>query len=711
MSQADVEQLLQQAIAFHHQRQFEQAQQLYHEVLEQDPEMLSALNNLGAIYLDQNRLDEAERLFQRAMTLAPGYTSACNNLGMVFERQHRWAAAEACFQQVLKYDPDHARARNNLGNVLKAQGDLTGAANAYLSAHHTAPSEPAIINNLGNCLLELGQLDDAEQCFRASLKLDALRAETYNGLGRVQQAQGQFDAAFLSYEEAARLDPSLRPAFNNMGVIHLERNEAADAITRFEQAVRLDSGDVEATVNYALALPILYQSMEEVEAYRTRFSQGLSTLCEAFLPPRVISQEVAERLADTLSRRSNFYLQYQGGVDLQLQQQYGQLLDLAVSSTLRPFSARPVRGRSRVRVGFISSLFRDHTVGKLLLGLMEGLDRNRFEVYTYYLGYEKQALTRRYEAASQVFRHLPARLPTLVEQLRGDQLDVMIYAEIAMTPVLSSVAAARVAPQQGLFWGHPVTSGLSSMDFAITAAGMEPEDGASHYSEALVSLAGVGIRYARPALPPRLRTRSDFGLNTTDVVYLSCQSLYKYLPCYDHLFAEIALRVPNARFVFLEHPRAAQITRQFQQRLVRAFQNVRLDSARFCRFLPHLKQDDYFALNQLSDVFLDTPGWSGGNTTLEALATDLPVVTWPGSVMRSRHAYAMLKGMGLHECIADSESRYIEIASGLGQDPAARAALRARIPELANLSVFGQDECVRELEDELQERGSRHWRR
>ena len=52
--------------------------------------------------------------------------------------------------------------------------------------------------------------------------------------------------------------------------------------------------------------------------------------------------------------------------------------------------------------------------------------------------------------------------------------------------------------------------------------------------------------------------------------------------------------------------------------------------------LPSVAHDDYLAINMLCDVMLDTLHWSGGNTSLDAIACNLPLVTLPGEFMRGR---------------------------------------------------------------------------
>ena len=158
----------------------------------------------------------------------------------------------------------------------------------------------------------------------------------------------------------------------------------------------------------------------------------------------------------------------------------------------------------------------------------------------------------------------------------------------------------------------------------------------------------------------------------------------------------IAKRVPKAKFIFITSNNGNHVTQQFQQRLQSAFAELK-SSEEDCLIMPRLDRDQYLSLNLSSDIFLDTIDWSGGNTTLEAIACNLPVVTLPKEFMRSRHSYAMLKILETTETIANNESEYIDIAVKLGLDPTWRARIvekmRTRIDYLYNDQV-----CIQALE-------------
>jgi len=246
-------------------------------------------------------------------------------------------------------------------------------------------------------------------------------------------------------------------------------------------------------------------------------------------------------------------------------------------------------------------------------------------------------------------------------------------------------------------WCHPVTSGLATVDYFLSSDLMEPDHGQAHYCETLVRLPNLGVSYPRPRFPVNPKTRLDFGLDPGRVVYLSCQSLFKYLPQYDGIYPAIAQQVPQAQFVFLSHS-SAPLTAIFRERLARAFAQVGLSAADYCVLLPRLLWHDYGRLNQLADVFMDTLGWSGGNTCLEALACGLPVVTCPGGLLRGRHGYGILRLLGMTETMATTPAELVMIAARLGLDGAWRVQLQARI--LANQGrLFDDPVCIKGLED------------
>jgi predicted O-linked N-acetylglucosamine transferase (SPINDLY family) len=236
------------------------------------------------------------------------------------------------------------------------------------------------------------------------------------------------------------------------------------------------------------------------------------------------------------------------------------------------------------------------------------------------------------------------------------------------------------------------------MDYYLSSEAMEPPDGDAHYTERLVRLPGLGIHYTPPPDEGGVMARAALGLRDDAVVYLCCQSLSKYLPRDDAIWPRIAARVPAAQFLFLSAP-GGNGDAVFRARLQHAFAAAGLDWRRHCLLIPPVPHIEFPALLRAADVFLDSVGWSGCNSTLEAVACDLSVVTTPTALMRGRHSAAILACMGLAHRIAANIDEYVDHAVRLA-DTDERAQFVAEL-RTGRSRVFGDPAPVRALEDFL----------
>jgi predicted O-linked N-acetylglucosamine transferase (SPINDLY family) len=192
------------------------------------------------------------------------------------------------------------------------------------------------------------------------------------------------------------------------------------------------------------------------------------------------------------------------------------------------------------------------------------------------------------------------------------------------------------------------------------------------------------------------KTRQDFNLPSDKIIYLCCQSLWKYLPQYDYVWAAIAKQVPDAQFIFFTRF-GKGITSQFQTRLERAFEAYQLNWQDYCSIYSAMQYEQYLQLNQVCDIFLDSFAWSGGITSIDAISCNLPIVTCPGELMRGRQAYGILKQLKIEETIAKDPAQYIQIAIRLGLEPNWRKAIQAKIRRNWHL-VFEDLSAVEGLE-------------
>jgi predicted O-linked N-acetylglucosamine transferase (SPINDLY family) len=358
----------------------------------------------------------------------------------------------------------------------------------------------------------------------------------------------------------------------------------------------------------------------------------------------------------------------------------------------------PSKSVEPIRIGFVSGYFYNHSIWKIpIKGWIKNLNKEKFELFGYYTWRNKDIET---ETARQFLNYFVEDVYSfedLCNIIKKDNLHLLIFPEIGMDPITLKLASLKLAPIQCVSWGHPTTSGLPTIDYYLSSDLMEPPDGDSHYTEELVRLPNLSAYYEPPELKKTGSHRDNFGLHSDRVLYHCCQSLYKYLPQYDEVFPRIAQELGTCTFLFSSHARSKWITEKFQARINQAFEKFNLDAKQFVVFLPFLNEEKYNDLFHLSDILLDPIGWSGCNSALEAISCDLPVMTLPGKLMRSRDSFGIFNMMGVHDTIAFSIDEYIGISIKLGKDSEWRKHISKKIADNKHRIYFDKS-CITALE-------------
>jgi len=609
-----------------------------------------------------------------------------NELGLLCADAGENLRAIAAFQKAVSLDPSYARAFNNLGHALRSANRVAEAVDSFARAVIVDSGYALAWANLGALKFDIGDEVGAETALRKAIALDPSQRAAAMALGGIERGRSNLDLAVQLYMHASQLDPRDANAPLQLAGTLAERNELAAAKQAYATAEARDPKMLRALIGRCLALPMLAASSAEIAAARTNYAEGLGIL-ERELPHRGADIPPA-RILDEL-RWSNFMLAYHGDEDRSLQLRYGtligRLVDARASQWRQPAMPR-AHADARIRIGFLSAFFRDGTVGRYFESWLTGLPRDRFEVSLYLLEPAGDALTTRLRARADTVRACPRFRPSqLAPIVHADHLDVLVFPELGMDATTFALAALRLARVQCAAWGHPVTTGHATIDVFFTSSAMEPENAAEDYTEQLIALPGVGTRYALPDVPKEA-SRARFELPEGVPLFLCPQSLFKIHPDNDALFARTLAAVPTARLVVFEG-RDPALTARFRARLDVALLGVGLAAESHVLFLPQCSHMDYLRINTVCDAMLDTLHWSGGNTSLDALACGLPIVTLPGRFMRGRQSTGMLRLMAIDETIARDADDYVSIAARLGHDIPWRQRLSSRILE-ARARVF-----------------------
>jgi protein O-GlcNAc transferase len=666
------------AVELHRSGQLAEAEKVYESLYRRDRSDPDVALHLGLVRLGLERNEAALQPLRRAALIAPRSAHVHNALGEAFDRLGMIGEAVDARRRAVSLKPQDAHLQLAFGAALLANQEAEAALAAFDAAIAADPSLVHAHNNAGLALKMLGCFDEAAERFEAAMAVEANHAAAAFNLGNMLSEQGRMVEAEPWLKKAVELAPDMlnaRFAFANLLRETGRRELAAQLI---DQVLDRNPNDPVARVwRCVFELPVLYRDQSEIDRCRARYAGDLLALAQD------VERDPKHFLPGFATTRP-FLLAYQGKGDRELQSLYGGMLEKVVAAWVADAPARPrKRQRSpdeRTRLGIVSGYFYNHSVWKIpTRGWLSSLDRSLFEVVCYHTSALTDGETDFARLSSDAFVQGPLRLSQWAERIAEDGYDILLYPEVGMDPMALQLAALRLAPVQANGLGHPVTSGLSTMDVALTSAAMEPEAAERDYVERLERLPNLGVYYEPLETPASSLTRADIGLSDEAFVFWCPQSLFKYQPRFDDVYPRIAAEAPDVRFVFINYHAGEAATAIFIDRLERRFAKAGLEMRRHCVFLPRLSQAGFVATAGLCDAMLDSIEWSGFNSTLESFAHDLPLVSCLGTHMRGRHGAAILSRMDLGELVADSVGRYVEIAVRLTKDADYRQGIKAQI--------------------------------
>jgi protein O-GlcNAc transferase len=674
----------------------EEAVETYRRALAANPAMAEAQLRLGETLNTLGRSAEAIAVLEAALAAKPEFALAHNALGLALRDAGRLDDALAACQRAVAHDPNLMLARFNVGNLLREKGFLEEAAAAYRAAIAIDPSGLAEAhNNLGNVLKELGRTEEALTCYQQALTLKPDFAETVFNAAQLLRERGRLAEAAEAFRNLLAVRPGMAEAHYELGSALKGMGDTEGALESYRRALEADPDYAKARWAAAMSqLPMLAEDDAEAARSRARFDEELASL------ERWSAEHGAEAMASAVGAQQPFYLAYQEEDHRERMARYGRLCTRLMDAWQGAAGfARAARvTRAETRIGIVSNHIYDHSVWNAIVkGWLQGLDRNRYDLRLFHLGRTHDVETALAKTLATHYSYGKSDILEWVPLILDHQLDVLIYPEVGMDPLTAKLASLRLAPVQAATWGHPMTTGLPTIDYFLSAEALEPAGAEAHYTERLVRLPGLGCNYAPVPAAPAQVDPAALGIRASVPVLLCPGTPFKYTPRHDAVLIEIARRLGECQFVFFTPGNAPELVQRLRARLERNLAAAGLDFNALVAFIPWQSRSGFYGLMSQADVFLDTMGFSGFNTAMQAIECGLPIAAYEGRFLRGRLASGVLRRMGLDELVATDDAGYVEIAVRLATDAAWWGEVRKRI-EAARGALYGDAAPVRALE-------------
>lgn len=710
--------ILRQALAHHQAGHLSRAKALYRQILATAPNHPDGLHYFGLLAHQEGNNEIAVELISKALALQPENAAAHVNLGNAFRSQGRLDEAVVSYRRSLSLRPDNADVHYNLGNTLKDQGRLDEAAVSYRRGLALQPDDAESYYNLGIVLQGLGRHDEAVASLHQALALQPDDAEAYFFLGIVLQAQGKKDESIANYRRALTLKPDFADAHYNLGGILQAQGRYDEAIASYRQVINLRPDSVEAHINLGNVLMNQGKQQEALASYnqalimKPDFAEAHINVGNALMNQGRHDEAVAsyrkalEQKADLLMAHSSLLLclNYRSEISQTEIYQEAQLCGdgiLAAHPTAVPAFTNSCGTDRRLRIGYVSPDFREHSVAFFIEPVIRAHNRDRVEVFCYANVMKPDQVSRRLQQEADHWLSLAGmEHEDVAARISQDRIDVLVDLAGHTRGNSLPVFARRPAPVQITWLGYPNTTGLRTINYRLTDAIADPAGEADRlYSEKLLRLKHGFLSYQPPPAAPEVGPSPC--LERRYITFGSFNNLAKVTLPVIKAWAEILLAVPQSRLLMKARQLADAPTRE---RYIRMFARHGILPERLEMHPELAQQADHLALYGKVDIGLDPFPYNGTTTTCEALWMGVPVVTLLGTRHAGRVGASILHRLGLSAHVAPTVGKYIESACSLARDPQKLQEVRSTMRQrMQDSEVMDSKLFTAHLEDVFQQ--------
>lgn len=591
-------------------------------------------------------------------------------------RAGRLGAAQAIYRELLQIDPCSAPPMHFLGLSFTEVGQMEDGVRLMREALHYAPDVAEFHGNLASALADLERTDEAMRGFQEAIKLRPDYFEAHHNFGVLLHRLGRFPEAAVAFMSASALDPLHVDVRDRLGDSLRECGRLEEAAEAYSQALEIapDNGDIckklGVTLNEIGELERAIEVFRRLVQLRPNDSAAHSDLLFLLQHDSRISAE-------------ELFAEHKSWASKHAKPLY----------PTTPPTVHVAQGR-RLRVGYVSADFRDHTVPRFIGPVLRGHDRSSFEIFCYSDVARPDAVTQRLSSYVEHWRPIAGqRDDDVVELIRRDGVDILVDLAGHMGDNRMTLFARKPAPIQVSYLGYPGTTGLLTIDWRITDRWQDPPGLTEHlHTEKLCRMERVAWCY-------------DPGEESCDILplpalkngYITFGALNrpsKTTPETISLWSKVLHSVGESRLLVLCAPRNSGAERMLPQFSAHGVSADQVET------VPRMPRLDYLRLfSEQIDLALDTFPYSGHTTICDALWAGVPTVSLAGPTSVSRTGASILTAVGLDSFTALDEEAFVNAASLATRCLPDLAQLRSAMRDrLLNSPLFNHRHCVEQLE-------------
>jgi len=557
--------------------------------------------------------------------------------------------------------------------------------------------------NKANSLYKLKKYSESLSITDECLNINNKSHSVYALRGAIYSDIKSYEKSIINFNYAIDITPNNATYFYNLGNSYKQLNQLEFAIDSYKKAFLINSNYIKARWAICFAsYPIIFEMNDNIEEKTSNLMAELNNLkefCNSICD--------IEGLAEAVGSVQPFYLAYQNRNNKNILEIYAKITSNIMNKwgiKNRLILNYKKNNQRKIIIGFISAYFYNHSVWNAITkGIYKKIDKNKFEIITFDLSPFDDSESKEVKIYSDHYYSGFNNLFDISQKILSLNIDVLFYPEIGMDPLTCQVANLRLAPIQVCSWGHPESQELPTIDY-IFSSKLFHKNIIDDYDKNTIKLSNLGTYLLKPPTPEYNINKSTYVpiqfLIDNNIKILICPgNTYKYISEFDFIFPIISQSIEKFRFVFFNKNK--DLTKFLYERLNKAFEDLNLILSDYVLFVDWLNKDEFHYLMQRSTVCLDTIGFSGFNTALQSIESNLPIVTLQTELIKGNLGNAILKRIGLEELIASNIEEYIRLVIKLANDTHYRKLIISKI-KYNKFIIYEDISVINEVEFYLQ---------
>ncbi len=399
-----------------------------------------------------------------------------------------------------------------------------------------------------------------------------------------------------------------------------------------------------------LLFPIIMKDNKEIHKYREKVSNCYDQILK--------SNEELNYDNDQIIQTPHYEMSYNQHDNLELNIKSVKALR-KIYKELNETSVEDKNKNEKIKIGFISEFFTNHTIGRLFKNIIFSLDQSKFNIFVFHSNKTKknEIFNEFVEKEKKGYLKnitLPKKLNEKIKIFKKEKFHILFYPDIGMSVEMYYLSLIRLAKYQIMSWGHPETTGSESIDYFLCSKTLITYETAKSYSEKLLLMDQLPMIYEIPNVENKLNDKSLSKNN----IYSCPQTMFKFHPDFDHILSEI-LKKDKKGILYL----IKDTNKVYYHKLIERFKKIKDFDLDRVIFIDQLNRDGYINHLGSSSVLLDPLYFGAGNSFHESMVYGTPTVTMPTKFIKSRIVTAAYIQMEVdNPPIVKNEKEYIEMA-------------------------------------------------